>query len=98
MYFFRKPTTTPASQVAQEIIDLANLLCHRTKVVYVLGLPERNENEVRSKQVNDFLQSVGERILRFHLGSSKLKFCLFVCLSSEKLPRSSTSNLRSLSQ
>ena len=61
MYFFKKPTTTPASQVAHKIIDLANRLCHSAKVVYVLGIPERNENKVRSKQVNDFLQSVGER-------------------------------------
>ena len=50
---------TPASQVAHEIIDLANLLGHRAKVVYILGIPERNENKVRSKQVNYFLQSVG---------------------------------------
>ena len=49
LYLFKKPTTTLASQVAHEIIDLANLLCHRAKVVYVLGIPERNENEVRSK-------------------------------------------------
>ena len=59
--FSNKPTTTPASQVAHEIIDLANLLRHRAKVVHVLGIPERHENKVRSKQVNDFLQSVGER-------------------------------------
>ena len=61
MYFFKKPTTTPASQVAHEILDLANLLSHRAKVVYVLCIPERNEKKVRSKQVKDFLQSVGER-------------------------------------
>ena len=47
--------------MAHEIIDLANLLCHRAKVVYVLGIPGRNENKRRSKQVNDLLQSVGER-------------------------------------
>ena len=61
LYFFQKPTLTPASQVAHEIIDIANLLCHRAKVVYVLGVPERNDNKVRSKQVNDLLQSIGER-------------------------------------
>ena len=61
LYFFKNPTTTPALQVAHEITDLANLFCDRAKVVYVLGIPERNENKVRSKQVNDFLQSVGER-------------------------------------
>ena len=61
LYFFKNPTTTPALLVAHEITDLANLLCDRAKVVYVLGIPERNENKVRSKQVNDFLQSVGER-------------------------------------
>ena len=60
MYFFKKPTTTTASQVTHEIIDLANLLCHRAEVVYVLTTPERNENKVRLKQVNDFLRSVGE--------------------------------------
>ena len=58
LYFSKNPTTTPALQVAHEITDLANLLCDRAKVVYVLGIPERNENKVRSKQVNDFLQSV----------------------------------------
>ena len=47
--------------MAHKITDLAKLLCDRAKVVYVLGIPERNENKVRSKQVNDFLQSVGER-------------------------------------
>ena len=61
LYFFKNSTTTAASQVAREIIDLADLLCHRAKVVYVLGILERNDNKVRSKQVNDFLQSLGER-------------------------------------
>ena len=28
-------------QVAHEIIDIANLLCHRARVVYVLGTPKR---------------------------------------------------------
>ena len=60
MYFFKKPTTTTASQVTHENIDLANLLCPRAEVVYVLTRPERNENKVRLKQVNDFLLSVGE--------------------------------------
>ena len=63
--FFKKPTTTPASQVAHEIIDFANLLCHHAKVVYVLGIPERNESKIRSKQVNDFWQSVGERKTKY---------------------------------
>ena len=66
LHFFKKPTTTPASQVAHEIIYLANLLCHRAKVVYALGVLERNENKVRSKEVNDFLQSVGERKTEDH--------------------------------
>ena len=61
LYFFKKPTTTPASQVAHEVLDLANLLCDRAKVVYVLGIQKRNEKKIRSKQVNEFLQSVGER-------------------------------------
>ena len=46
LYFFKNSTTTAASQVAREIIDLVDLLCHRAKVVYVLGILERNHNKV----------------------------------------------------
>ena len=66
LYLFKKPTTTPASRVAHKIMDLANPLCHRAKVVYILGIPNRNKNKVRSKQVNDFLQSVGDLKTKHH--------------------------------
>ena len=61
LYFFKKSTTTSASQVSREVTDHANLLCHRAIVVWVLDIPERNENKVFSNWVNDFLQSVDER-------------------------------------
>ena len=60
MIFFKNRTTTTASQMAHGIIELANLLRHRAKVVYFLGIPKRNENRVRSKQVNDFLKAVSK--------------------------------------
>ena len=45
LYFFKTPTTTPASQVAHEVLDIAILLCDRVKVVYVLGIQKRNEKK-----------------------------------------------------
>ena len=48
--------------MAHGIIELANLLCHRAKVVYFLGILKRNENRVRSKQVNDFLKAVSKNL------------------------------------
>ena len=46
--FSKQTTTISAMQVAHEIVDLANLLCRRARVVHVLGIPERSEKKVPS--------------------------------------------------
>ena len=62
LYFDAIPTTISANRVAHQDYRACNdLLCLCAKLVYVFGTPERNENKVRSKKVNFFLQSVDER-------------------------------------
>ena len=61
LYNATTPSDTPAREVATNIIELAYLLCKRAKHVFALGVPERDENKVRSKAVNDILQGAAER-------------------------------------
>ena len=46
-----------ASELVQEISDLANLLLTRTKGVFVLGIPHRHYQPERTKEINALLAS-----------------------------------------
>ena len=46
-----------ASELVQEIYDLANLLLTRAKRVFVLGIPHRHYQPERTKEVNALLAS-----------------------------------------
>ena len=61
LYNFTEPSLTPARKVADDIVELANFLCNRAPFVFVLRVPERDENKTRSKAVNDLLQNIAER-------------------------------------
>ena len=61
LYNFTEPSLTPDRKVADDIVELANFLCNRAPSVFVLGVPERDENKTRSKAVNDLLQDIAER-------------------------------------
>lgn len=57
-----KPSSKPPQKVAQDLIELADFVCKRTRSsVFVLGIPERDENKTRAKEVNDILQAKAER-------------------------------------
>ena len=61
LYNFTEHSLTSARKVADDIVELANFLCNRAPSVFVLGVPERDENKTRSKAVNDLLQDIAER-------------------------------------
>ena len=57
---FEPPCELPA-KVARDLIEFANFLVPQTKEVFVLGIPERNQNKPRSKAVNDILEKTALR-------------------------------------
>ena len=61
LYNYTRPTLTPATQVADDIVDLENFLSERASNVFVIGVPERDENKTRSKSGNDLLLAKAER-------------------------------------
>ena len=61
MYYYTEPSTIPADSVTKRIVELANVLCGRAKQVYIIGIPERDHNKTRSREVNDALQATADR-------------------------------------
>ena len=47
--------------IANQLTELANFLTEQTKEVYLIGIPERNENKQRSAAVNEILEKVSHR-------------------------------------
>ena len=61
LYNWTEPSTIPAESVSKQIEEVANALCSRAKQVYVIGIPERDQNKTRSREVNDALQATANR-------------------------------------
>ena len=59
-----EPSDTPAPQIANELIELANFLSERAKQVFVLGIPERDRNKERVEEVNKILEKLAKRVPR----------------------------------
>ena len=47
LYYYTTPIDTLLRLVADQVIDLANFLCERAKTVFVLAIPECDENKTR---------------------------------------------------
>ena len=68
-----KPSDKTPIDIANQLIELANFLTERTKEVYLIGIPERNENKQRSAAVNEILEKVSHRT-RSHKPSVNWKY------------------------
>ena len=56
-----KPSDKTPIDIANQLIELANFLTERNKKVYLIGIPEGNENKLRSAAVNEILEKVSHR-------------------------------------
>ena len=56
-----QPSSNPASKVANDIIEVANFLSERARKVFVLGIPEHDENKPSSKAVADVMEDTAAR-------------------------------------
>ena len=56
-----KPSDKPPIDIANQLIELANFLTERTKEVYLIRIPARNENKQRPAAVNEILDKVSNR-------------------------------------
>ena len=56
-----KPSDKTPIDIANQMIELANFLTERTKEVYLIGIPEGNENKHQSAAVNEILEKVSHR-------------------------------------
>ena len=68
-----KPSDKTPIDIANQLIEFANFLNERTKEVYLIGIPERNENKQRSAAVNEILVKVSHRS-RIHKPSVNWKY------------------------
>ena len=58
-----EPSSKTPQKVAQDLIELANFACQRTRNnVIVLGIPERDEKRERASLTNDIVKARAERI------------------------------------
>ena len=62
LFNYSEPSYIPASQIANEIIALANFLSDKAKHVFVLGIPERDQNKERVEEVNKILDKLAFRV------------------------------------
>ena len=56
-----KPSEKTPIDIANQLIELANFLTERIKEVYLIGIPERNENKQQSAAVNKILEKLSHR-------------------------------------
>ena len=55
------PSSSNPQDVARENAQLAKYPIHRSKKVFVLGIPERNENNLKARAANDILAKRGPK-------------------------------------
>ena len=58
------PSSANPKDVARDIVELAKYPVHRTREVFVLGTPERNENNLRARTSKDIFEAQGKRVPR----------------------------------